>query len=72
VALLHTFHGEEKLAAEAKGVMQVNVQAFTGVLCAVLPHMVKRGIKGGIVNVSSGSALHGLAYNTVYAGSKVR
>ncbi|EGD83503.1 hypothetical protein PTSG_04111 [Salpingoeca rosetta] len=65
---LHELNDSE--TQQAIDTMQVNVVAFTAVLRGVTPHLVARDHRGGIVNVSSASALHGLPYNAVYAGSK--
>jgi short-subunit dehydrogenase len=39
---------------------------------ALLPRLVARPARSGVINVSSASAVHGLPFNAVYAGSKVR
>lgn len=50
--------------------ISVNVTAFTAVAAGALPRIVATATRGGIINVSSGSAVFGLAYSAVYAGTK--
>ena len=44
--------------------IQVNVVAFTAVLRGVVPHLVARKHRGGIINVSSASSFIGLPPKT--------